>query len=86
MATENQSSNSGTKILVVIAMVMGVLIGLMFGSHQQSFPSADHGSLQGKMSEVLDLVESQYVDSVDADSLSERLVGVMLSELDPHST
>lgn len=86
MATENQSSNSGTKILVVLAMVMGVLIGLMFGSHQQNFPSADHGSLQGKMSEVLDLVESQYVDSVDADSLSERLVGVMLSELDPHST
>ena len=86
MDSENKAANNGNKILIVISMVMGVLIGLMFGSHQGDKPSYEHGSLQGKMSEVLDLVERQYVDSVDADSLSERLVGVMLGELDPHST
>ena len=84
--TNENSSNNGNKILIVIAMVMGVVIGLMFGSHQTGESLSDHTSLQGKMSEVLDLVERHYVDSIDADSLSERLVGVMLSELDPHST
>jgi len=86
MNSENRDSNNGSKILVIIAMVMGVIIGLMFGSHQNGEPTAEHSSLQGKMSEVLNLVERQYVDSVDVDSLSERLVGVMLGNLDPHST
>ena len=85
MDSENKSYNGGNKVLILIAMVMGVVIGLMFGSHQKEDLTTGHTSLQGKMSEVLDLVESRYVDSVDADSLSERLVGVMLSELDPHS-
>ena len=84
--TNENSSNNGNKILIVIAMVMGVVIGLMFGSHQTGKNMSDYTSLQGKMSEVLDLVERQYVDSIDADSLSERLVSVMLNDLDPHST
>lgn len=84
--SNEREANNGNKILVVIAMVMGVLIGLMFGSHERNEFSSEHGTLQGKMSEALELVERQYVDSIDADSLSERLVGVMLSELDPHST
>lgn len=84
--TNENSSNNSNKILIVIAMVMGVVIGLMFGSHQTGKNMSDYTSLQGKMSEVLDLVERQYVDSIDADSLSERLVSVMLNDLDPHST
>lgn len=86
MNSENRDSNNGSKILVVIAMIMGVMIGLMFGSHRKKVSFLEQGSLQNKMTEVLELVESQYVDSVDADSLSEHLVSVMLSELDPHST
>lgn len=86
MNPEKKAANNGNIILVFIAMVMGVIVGLMFGSHRQDEGSDEYSSLQGKMSEVLDLVERQYVDSVDADSLSERLVRVMLSELDPHST
>lgn len=70
-----------------MAMVLGVLIGLMFAS-QSSRQSAVDGqrlAVSGQLQEVLDLVESRYVDSVDVDSLGERLMGVMLSELDPHS-
>lgn len=85
MNSENKATNNGNKILVLIAMVLGVVIGLMFGSHPLKDTTPGHTTLQGKMSEVLDLVESHYVDSVDADSLSERLVSVMLSKLDPHS-
>lgn len=86
MNSEKKAANSGNIILVFIAMVMGVLIGVMFTSHRPSVSSEDHRSLQSKMSEVLDLVERQYVDSVKADSLSEHLLSVMLGELDPHST
>ena len=86
MNSENEAASNGNKILVIIAMVMGVIIGLMFGSHQKGDTSSDPLTLQGKISEALQLVEQQYVDSLDADSLGERLVGVILRELDPHST
>ena len=69
--------------MILIAMVLGVLIGLMFASHSKS-PS--DGTLEGKVSEVMRLVEDEYVDAVDADSVSERIVAAILSELDPHST
>lgn len=84
MNSDRKASNASNIILILISMVLGVLIGLMFASHQV-IDSDDHLTMRERVSEVLDLVESQYVDSVDADSLGERLLSVMLSELDPHS-
>ena len=80
---KEKSTQTGNFVLVLVAMVLGVLIGLMFAnSHSRSAS----GSLQGKLDEVLELVEQEYVEPVDADSVSERVVALLLSELDPHST
>ena len=84
MTPDHKSTQIGNFVLILIAMVLGVLIGLMFASHSAGEPY-QHSLLQGKMSEVLDLVETEYVDPLDADSLSESLLSVMLAELDPHS-
>ena len=84
MGKTDKSTQKGNFILVLVAMMLGVLIGLMcsntFGHQQVKTP------LQGKMDEVMELVQEEYVDLVNVDSLSEELVRVMLSELDPHST
>jgi carboxyl-terminal processing protease len=80
-----KAADSGNKILVVIAVVIGVMIGLMFNTRRPARAVEEGESLQEKMNEVMRLVERHYVDSVDGDSLSERLVSVMLNELDPHS-
>ena len=85
MTPERKSTQIGNFVLILIAMVLGVLIGLMFASHSRQ-DAYQHSLLQGKMAEVLDLVETEYVDPLDADSLSESLLSVMLSELDPHSS
>ena len=81
--SNDKSTQRGNFILVLVAMLLGVLIGLMcsdtFGHRRSST------SLQGKMDEVMELVEEEYVDKVNLDSLSEGLVSVLLSELDPHS-
>ena len=80
---KEKSTQTGNFVLVLVAMVLGVLIGLMFAnSHRRSVSS----SLQGKLDEVLELVNEEYVEPVDADSVSERVVALLLSELDPHST
>ncbi len=84
MAKNDKSATTGNLILILVAMVLGVLIGVMFTSHDKGI--RQDGTLQGKVSEVLRLVENEYVDEVDIDSLNEKLLAVMLSELDPHST
>lgn len=86
MSKKDKSSQTGTKVLILVAMVVGTLIGLMTAQTiglQRS--AAYEGGLPGKMGEVMALVEERYVDNVDPDSLDERLVSVMLNELDPHS-
>ena len=83
MSKNDKSTQKGNFILVLVAMLLGVLIGLMcantFGHRQAATP------LQGKMDEVMELVQNEYVDTVNVDSLSEGLVAVLLNELDPHS-
>ena len=84
MAKNDNTAQRGMTIVVLIAMVLGVLIGLMFG---RTFGLQEKTlTLQSKVGEVMSLVEDEYVDSLDADSLSERLIAVMLAELDPHSS
>lgn len=78
----NKSTQTGNAVLVLVAMVMGVLIGLMFAgnSNRQQHRGQD------KLSEVLQLVEQSYVDSVDADTLEGLMITSMLTLLDPHSS
>ena len=83
MDSGQKASNSGNIVLMLIAMVMGVVIGIMSASHGTQ---AAQETLQGKVGEVLQLVQSEYVDPLDADSLGEELLSAMLSELDPHSS
>ena len=84
MEKNDKSTQNGNVLLVLVAMVLGVLMGLMF-SQSLRRPSTS-AALPGKMDEVLRLVQKNYVDTVDIDSLDEGLVRVMLNELDPHST
>lgn len=79
----DKARQSGSFVLVLVAMVLGVLIGVMVASN----PALRRASSQeDKIGEVTGLIESEYVDAIDPDSLSDRLLSVMLAELDPHST
>ncbi len=84
MSKNDKSTQVGNAVLVLVAMMLGVLIGLMVSDTLKRQPAAT--PLQGKMGEVLELVQDHYVDEVDMDSLGEGLVAVLLSELDPHSS
>ncbi len=85
MSKNDKSTQVGNAVLVLVAMVLGVLIGLMT-SETLGRKSSTLTPLQGKMDEVMALVEANYVDTVDLDTLSEELLSVLLNELDPHSS
>lgn len=80
------TTSSDKAIFVLVAMVLGILIGVMFSSTPLLGMGRSGNNFQSKIGEVVKLVEGNYVDNIDADSVSERLVSVMLSELDPHSS
>ena len=75
--------------IVLLALVVGLLIGVISapkvgsGAGQKS---ADKSLMSAQVNELLDLVESAYVDSVNYDSISNQIMNAMLSTLDPHST
>ena len=66
----DKARQSGSFVLVLVAMVLGVLIGVMVASN----PALRRTSSQeDKIGEVTGLIESEYVDAIDPDSLSDRL-------------
>ena len=84
MEPEQKNTNKGNALLILIAMVLGALIGVMSASHFYS--KKDYATLNDKIGEVLNLVSRNYVDIIDADSVGDRMLSAILSELDPHST
>lgn len=80
---KDKSTQQGNIVLVLVAMVLGVLAGFMCSDTLRRSPATP---LQGKVDEVMALVQRKYVDEVDADSLSDVLVASLLTSLDPHSS
>ncbi len=85
MSENGKQAATGNFVLVLVAMVLGVLIGVMTASHKKQEGIANNG-VQGKINEVLQLLEDEYVDELDTDTIGERLLQSILRELDPHST
>jgi carboxyl-terminal processing protease len=69
-------------VLFALVMIVGMMIGFKLREKtSQLF------SLRGKdeVQEVLDLVQSRYVDNIGQDSLKNSVIEEILSKLDPHS-
>lgn len=72
-------------ILLAIALIAGVFIGVKIPKNQtlnNVFPQKSQAS--EKISTILDLIDENYVDKVDIDSITEKAMPELLSQLDPH--
>jgi carboxyl-terminal processing protease len=71
-------------VLFAVVMILGMIIGYRL------YPSTNTGGFfkTGTLStvqEVLNIIDSKYVDSVHEDSLNDLAIQGILSQLDPHS-
>ncbi len=83
-------------VLIPILMMGAAVVGVFFG-HQAakvgargigSFMSSPQTFMQGnntKLSTIVELIEQQYVDHVDVDSITELVIPELLKHLDPHT-
>ncbi len=81
-------------LLLVLIVLLSVVVGLVLGnmlaerailSSNSALGRFFNGSSNDKLSEVLSLINSQYVDTVDVNQLSEEMMTDLISKLDPHS-
>lgn len=65
-----------------VLIALGIFIGIWFK------PSGNIGSMMGgrsKFSEILNLINQAYVDTVNMEELEEKTLNELLTNLDPHS-
>ncbi len=73
-------------LLLAIAMVLGIMIGTFYSNHFAGNRLAIINTSSNKLTDLLHLVDDQYVDSVEIQDLVEKTLPKILKELDPHST
>lgn len=72
-------------LLVAVSLAVGVVVGGYLGGKGTPF-SVKENSGRIKLNKLIDLIEHEYVDNVNTDSIIDRTVNNILSQLDPHST
>ena len=85
--------NSKHTVLFPLILALGVVLGIFFGQYLGRHDTASEirgmlnriSSPGGKLTYTLSLIENRYVDSISMDSLTEHVLPLLVSELDPHS-
>jgi len=75
-------------LILGFALSAGFFAGARFGKPretQRGFFSFKHARPGDKVDQVLDLIDRQYVDTVQQDKLVDEVLQNMLQQLDPHS-
>jgi len=85
MSSEKTNKNSVyLPIIIFLSIAIGFLLGKLVYQNNE-FVLISENSKTDKLSNLLHLIENNYVDSVDMDALIEIVIPKVLEELDPHS-
>ncbi len=72
-------------LIIALCIVLGILIGTFYANHFGGSKLNIIGSGSNKLTNLLRIIEDQYVDTTDIDSIVERTIPQVLAALDPHS-
>lgn len=78
-------NNRFMPLWLALCVVIGVLIGTFYTSHFSGNRLNIINSGSSRLSNLLHIIDDQYVDSVNIDELVEKAMPEILAELDPHS-
>lgn len=78
-------------LVIAIALSIGVYVGFFFSQRQQKsvtdiFNSSINAFPQNKTSQLLDMIKTQYVDTVNLAQIEEKIIPEIIKTLDPHSS
>lgn len=78
-------NNRFTPFIIAISIVAGMLIGAFYTNHFSGNRLNIINTGSNRINNLLHIIEDQYVDEVNTDSLVEKAIPGLLSELDPHT-
>lgn len=80
-----KKTNRYMPLLMALCVVVGILIGNFYANHFSGNRLNIINSGSDRLSNLLHIIDDQYVDKVNIDSLVNNAIPLILAELDPHS-
>ncbi len=72
-------------LLMALCLVLGIMIGTFYANHFSGNRLNIINSGSNRINNLLHIIDDQYVDAVNIDSLVDKAIPQILSDLDPHS-
>lgn len=85
MNNDMKKTNRYMPLLMALCVVVGILIGNFYANHFSGNRLNIINSGSNRLSNFLHIIDDQYVDKVNIDSLVNNAIPLILAELDPHS-
>ncbi|MBQ8050928.1 MAG: S41 family peptidase [Bacteroidaceae bacterium] len=75
-----------TPLLIALSLILGILVGTFYANHFSGNRLSIINTGSNKINYLLQMIDNQYVDTVNMNTLVEQSMPKILSELDPHSS
>ena len=72
-------------IIMAACVIIGIVIGSFFSNHFGGNRLSIINSGSNRLNNLLHIIDDQYVDPVNIDSLVDKAIPAILAQLDPHS-
>lgn len=72
-------------LLMALCVVIGIIVGNFYAKHASGNRLNIIGSGSNRLQNLLQIIDDQYVDTVNLNDLVEKAIPGILAELDPHS-
>lgn len=82
---KNENKNRFMPVIMALCVVIGVVIGSFYANHFSGNRLTIINNGSNRLNNLLRIIDDQYVDKVNVDSLVETAIPNILAELDPHS-
>lgn len=85
MNMKPNKSNRMMPLLMALCVIIGIVIGTFYANHFSGNRLNIINSGSNRLNNLLHIIDDQYVDAVNIDSLVDKAIPQILSDLDPHS-
>ena len=85
MNMNKNKTNRFMPFIMAVCVVIGIIIGTFFSNHFSGNRLNVINSGSNRLNNLLHLIDDQYVDAVNIDSLVDKAIPQILAELDHHS-
>ena len=82
---EQKKNNRWMPLIMAVCVIVGIFIGTFYANHFSGNRLNIINSGSNRLNNLLHIIDDQYVDNVNIDSLVDKAIPQILSDLDPHS-